>query len=451
MIFGYSKTCSILFNFVQRHQLSGNKRFMETNLSPQIQRLLQSIEGQLDWGAQENWTNKDFEELSQHIFDKTGKQISVTTLKRLWGRAKLVANPSISTLDILAEFAGFHSWRGFNSQTKGNQKPSSPSVSKAAGYLMLLVGGIALVTILGFMLSRMPEDHPQEGSQQPLDETALAQVAFDFEKVSTGYPNTVIFKYDVGDIPYDSLEIQQSWDKSKRIKVNQPKGLATTTYYTSGYFNTKLVLNDQIIKQKDLYIPTDGWQARIYGNLPRLIYVDDEDILHKNHTLGFTNSVLDELNQYNPSFVSLERLDPQPRINSGTLELETEFRMHKATDKSICQAIGLVITGSKEVYRFQMSIPGCVGDLNFFLKMERVSGQNTDLSAFGIDPFQWTNFKLKNEENKLLVSINDQQIFEHQLSGDIGMVGGVQFTFEGIGEIRKLMLTDEDQELNLLD
>ena len=51
--------------------------------------------------------------------------------------------------------------------------------------------------------------------KQPVPNTLpthlLDQVSFSFHKVATGYPNTVIFRYDVGDIPYDSLTIQQSW------------------------------------------------------------------------------------------------------------------------------------------------------------------------------------------------------------------------------------------------
>ena len=65
-------------------------------------------------------------------------------------------------------------------------------------------------------------------------------IRFSFEKVTTGYPNTVIFRYDVGNTPYDSLTLQQSWDTSKRIVLTEPQGLVTTTYYYPGYFLTKL-------------------------------------------------------------------------------------------------------------------------------------------------------------------------------------------------------------------
>ncbi|WPQ63248.1 hypothetical protein SIO70_00025 [Chitinophaga sancti] len=46
------------------------------------------IETRLNWGKSSEWTNYDFEKLSVAIQDKTGVTLSVTTLKRLWGKLK---------------------------------------------------------------------------------------------------------------------------------------------------------------------------------------------------------------------------------------------------------------------------------------------------------------------------------------------------------------------------
>ena len=47
------------------------------------------IEQRLDWGHAESWTSQDFEELSMLIQEKTGRVISSTTLKRIWGACRL--------------------------------------------------------------------------------------------------------------------------------------------------------------------------------------------------------------------------------------------------------------------------------------------------------------------------------------------------------------------------
>ena len=85
-----------------------------------IQRLVQQIEQQLGWGSGQEWSNKDFEVLSEQIFERTKKRLSVTTLKRIWGRAELVANPSLGTLDILSQFVGRKNWREYT-QTQNHK------------------------------------------------------------------------------------------------------------------------------------------------------------------------------------------------------------------------------------------------------------------------------------------------------------------------------------------
>ncbi|OMP81048.1 hypothetical protein BW716_00215 [[Flexibacter] sp. ATCC 35208] len=65
------------------------------------------IETRLNWGKSSEWTNYDFEKLSVAIQDKTGVTLSVTTLKRLWGKLKYENIPAVTTLNTLAKFAGF--------------------------------------------------------------------------------------------------------------------------------------------------------------------------------------------------------------------------------------------------------------------------------------------------------------------------------------------------------
>ena len=120
----------MLFNRVQGAHKRVNGRKQKVTLmnikkkdsSEHLRQLVQQIEAQLGWGEGSTWTNKDFQELSERIFAHTRQQLSVTTLKRVWGRAERVANPSGATLDILAEFAGYGSWRAFRQQ----QSPTLP-------------------------------------------------------------------------------------------------------------------------------------------------------------------------------------------------------------------------------------------------------------------------------------------------------------------------------------
>ena len=71
-------------------------------------------------------TPKDFEFLSECIFEKFHERISPTTLKRLWGYLSETTTPRKSTLDILSMFVGYDNWKNFcRAYTESTEKSES--------------------------------------------------------------------------------------------------------------------------------------------------------------------------------------------------------------------------------------------------------------------------------------------------------------------------------------
>lgn len=421
---------------------------MDTPTFRALLQLRRQIEDRLEWGSAANWSNKDFQTLSKMILDQTDKRISVTTLKRIWGRAQLVANPSVATLDILAEFAGYADWRVFRKQL--SEKPETVLIQSRRKRLppKLLFAGLCLL-ILAFGLIGYWSFY-QKGSRSGLPVLKdLEQIQFDFYKVATGYPNTVIFRYDLGDLDYDSVAIQQSWDESKQIRLSEPKGLAASTYYSPGYYLVKLLIDGRIVKEKQLYIPSEQWQGQIWGTLPGINYLDQKQI-NTGNGLEVTDEVLKKMEAHSYRQLYLARLEANPTINSSHFTLETKFRLAQAASNSICGNIRLTITGTREVFGFHFSLLGCVGDLFFYLNKEMISGRKQDLSAFGLAPGEWVNCRISVQDKQLKVYRQDQLIFEHILTEDIGRIGGVQWQFEGLPEIKQLELNTGKKKLDLL-
>lgn len=107
-------------------------------------------------------TPKDFEYLSECIFEKFHEKISPTTLKRLWGYLPESTTPRKSTLDILSMFVGYDNWkdfckknpieeekrkeeRGENREEKTQKKRLSPAILYTI-IALLLIGIISGVT-----------------------------------------------------------------------------------------------------------------------------------------------------------------------------------------------------------------------------------------------------------------------------------------------------------------
>src|ERR1700760_4808105 len=97
----------------------------------ELKHLLNIIEQQLDWGDPSAWQTKDFEILNELIFEKTKISLSASTLRRIWGRVEYNHLPSGTTLDTLARFAGFESWRVFSRQ-KPEVEIAQPIIEKPA-------------------------------------------------------------------------------------------------------------------------------------------------------------------------------------------------------------------------------------------------------------------------------------------------------------------------------
>lgn len=83
-----------------------------------LAKLRESVEGVVERKMK---TPKDFEFLSECIFEKFHERISPTTLKRLWGYLSETTTPRKSTLDILSMFVGYDNWKEFTEFTEGTE------------------------------------------------------------------------------------------------------------------------------------------------------------------------------------------------------------------------------------------------------------------------------------------------------------------------------------------
>src|SRR5438876_5308009 len=87
--------------------MSSEKEFIEA-----CKRL---IKQKIKFPENNSWKQRDFEYLSDLIFEKTGSRISISTLKRIW-KDENNRLPQVYTLNVLAGFAGFESWSVFKQQ-----------------------------------------------------------------------------------------------------------------------------------------------------------------------------------------------------------------------------------------------------------------------------------------------------------------------------------------------
>ncbi|MEZ4772372.1 MAG: hypothetical protein R3D00_04250 [Bacteroidia bacterium] len=408
-------------------------------------RLLKSqVESFLGWGSSPTWTSRDFTELSERILETTGVNLSATTLKRIWGRVNYQSAPSTQTLDTLAAYIGHDNWRVFrNSFPPTDHLPApEPEYSFRRPVFAILkpfvwFGGMGIFLLAALLLwlnvSSTPKRLPDP----------VKSPGFFSSPVAKGIPNTVIFHYDLSCFTADSFSIQQSWDDRRRERIDPGNFTHTSVYYTPGYFRAKILANDQVLAEHDVYVPSDGWMAFI-DRFPQPQYLA---VSEHEHSFSVDKQQLAEAeNRYPDEIPSLCYIlvEDFGEVFSDDFELETNMKMEKPFRNAVCGRMSMVVMCSEGRIVIPFSVPGCVGELKIRCGETEIDGKSHDLSALGIPVEEWNLIGLKVKDRQAEIWVNGQPVYHFPAQNFPGKIIGLRYRFEGEGTIRGVKLTGRE-------
>ncbi|MGR3812416.1 hypothetical protein [Jiulongibacter sp. NS-SX5] len=406
-----------------------------------------AMEAKLGWGKSSGWGNYDFEKLSEVIFQETEVSLSVSTLKRFFGKVKYEHKPSMTTLNALSEYVGYADWRAFEAEQNEPspiQKEEVVSVSdskakKVGVFPFVLLAGL-LVMILGvFLMFRSKPNYTPE------------DFSFSSKTIqSSGLPNSVVFDYDASKADEnDSVFISQSWDVRRKVQVSKKGESHSSIYYYPGYFIAKLLIGNTIIKEHEVQILSDGWLAANavpFGEPPH--YFNEEEILSNDEIL-----VSEEI--LSTAGISLEGHIPEIRIFnqkdisailSDDFEFETEVKSLFKEGEAVCQPIQIYLIAKDDVMIIPLSQPGCIGDLYYSAFGYGVHSEAADLSNFGVNTSEWVKVKVKSEEGEINVYVNEGLAYTSFIKNTPTEIVGVQYRFLGPASVRNTMLKNDEKE-----
>ncbi|MDN5203738.1 hypothetical protein QQ008_20275 [Fulvivirgaceae bacterium BMA10] len=413
-----------------------------------LQHCRKLIEEKLGWGNSEDWSSQDFATLSEKILSETGTNLSDTTLKRIWGRVKYDNIPQTHTLNTLAIFLGYETWRDFklaHNQLRGDLDTKTIPEERRSKWpkRKILVPILFVVVVIGTISLFVFQ---KENIKIPKDQKGKA--SFSSDPVTLGIPNTVVFHYDISELPVQNAFIQQYWDPKKRFRIFKERKEAASIYYYPGYFRAKLIVNSQLIREHDLYIKSDGWMATIQrDSIPR--YILPNELIGTGH-LGVTEEVLEEINndpREDPYWLSYHYVDDFNGLQSANFTLETAIKNTYRNGKSICQLSEIVILCTDGVIIIPMTIPGCVGNTRIMVHDVYMKGEDYDLSALGVDFSDWQHLKCQVKEKQVKLFINNNLAFTIDYQDDAGEVVGMRYKFKGSGMVDYARLYNEKDEL----
>lgn len=427
-----------------------------------IQQCLKLIESQLAWGDSADWSHYDFEKLSEAIQRQTNVRLSVTTLKRQWGRLSYTSIPTLATLNTLAQYAGYADWRSFKLRRppagqrnalleaepdKRNRIGSALTQPIAASAQALgrrerswfklawsprVWYGIAflLVLTLGVWMAHNPI--------QPLYELNPADFSFTADKVVTkGVPNSVVFHYDARAGRTDSVYIVQTWDSRRKTRVSKDYRAHSALYYYPGFFRTKLLVDGQVVKMHDLCINTDGWLGLVEQK-PIPLYFKKSDYWRSNRVeIDASTLKAYRLSLY-PQAPAIRFFNQQPMdgFMSDNFVFETWLKTNFRSGAGACQYVEVLIQCQDDIIILPLAAKPCVGGLHLVFCGDDISSKVADLSGFGCDLTHWTRLRVETVNKRATIYVNDSQAYQLVFPNRPTGLVGLQYRFTGVGAVK---------------
>lgn len=411
---------------------------------------LQLIEEKLGWGSSVGWSNQDFEKLSTLIQEQTSVLLSVSTLKRVWGKVKYNNSPTHSTMDALAGFLGYENWRSFAiTQAELQRKKEIPlgrpqaSPFRYKSHIIRYTTIVLLIFAAGAFIYKKNREESLSSIVRPIK---AADFTFSSKPVTRSIPNSVVFTYDASMAPTDSIFIQQNWDPKRREVVTKQGTTHTSIYYEPGHYNAKLVVGHQTIKEHALLIPTDNWLGLIRRS-PYPTYIQNEDFIHSKQL----DISAEKLKKYKVDpfteptdlrYYNVGNFKPVP-INNFEFSAQVKSNVLKGADPCRHSNIGL-FTENMPI-SFPLSIRGCISDLTLSSVDGFFSGKEHDLSKFGADLSKWVDIKCKGTAKSIQYYVNGELAYEAPLITDTLHIVGMVYGFSGGGSVRHIRLRNDNE------
>ena len=407
------------------------------------------FESNTGWGNSTEWTNQDFIILSEKIQERTGVALSHVTLKRVWGKVKYDSLPNTHTLDTLVQFLGYSNWRDFKSQN-GNGKVVNGLVHEIGavdqvqqvlpGRTNIRISNKNILLIITVMLLTCLVFYLNKGKTK----VSINDYTFSSKKViSEGVPNSVIFNFDASKAPYDSVIIQQSWDKALAVKVPKNQRQHTSIYYYPDYYKAKLIVGGKTVSMHRLLIKSNGWMPMVIQK-PVPVYFNLAEALSNGKLSLSADQIRSKNIKMQPEPPSVLYTDVQDfgEIYSNDFVFETSIRNDYSEGAGACQNTTIYILCEGTAVGISLCAKGCISDLNLLFTNFLASGKQEDLSAFGVDFRSFVKVKVISNNGKAIIYLDGKPVYT--VTHDIlrSKIVGFDFIFQGAGSVDYVRLSN---------
>ena len=200
-------------------------------------------------------------------------------------------------------------------------------------------------------------------------------------------------------------------------------------------------MDNEIIREHDLFIKSEGWLATIdYEPIPKYIASN----LIKNGRLRLPESVVKEVaSNEQPIVTAFHNVDEfSVPVSGDNFILRTGIRNTFNEKWAVCQRIAIYVLGTKSAIIIPFAIPGCVSEIGVMLSDVYLGGKEHDLSGLGTELSEFRDIRLEVRNKQITVYADDTVLFTRAYNTSIGNIVGFRYRFLGAGEVSYLKVTD---------
>ncbi|HYW95249.1 MAG TPA: hypothetical protein VE870_06665 [Bacteroidales bacterium] len=409
---------------------------------------IEKIVQKTGWGPLDTWTNYNYSMLNEEIRKVTGKRISESTLKRMFGKKKAPSdfyNPHAYTRNILAEYLGYSNWEEFKRENRLNLKAddaNGEANQEGDGHgkrrAWLIAASVTFVFFVGFLFLRdviMPKNQ-----RNPLK-------SFLCENPVGKLPYTALFNYDL--IPVkDSVIVD--FGNSEEYFLSPDRKLITEFYRAGDYAHVTVKMHNKLLAHTFVHILTDGWQGGVSPNDTSTAFVpfNDQGIIREKGRLYVTPEELGGLGyKRNGDYYVEYRYFDEFKTNIDQVSLETIAKNNPEEGGKLCYDIEIIMKGENHDFVLRFLEPGCFRYVRFYVGEKKFYGRFDDLSEFARDVSDWRDIRIDISGMVAKIYFQGELIHTESYTEPMGNLKGIIYRFYGNGSVDYVNLKSGGQNV----
>ena len=408
--------------------------------STHIKRCKKLIQKKLDWGESKNWTNHNYDLLSEDILSCTGIKISARTLRRIFSTTNNY-NPQIATKDALALYLDYRNWEEFvrSEKKNGAEVYDNPELTYRSNRRIIynpFFWTIIVVVLLissGFIVFFYPAIEL---------ELNKSRVVFQSNNMIGHAPHEATFYYDVSKIKSTNIFIDNNYyAEGSIIPVKKNMHFYSNTFGLPDYYAVKIIANAERISCVGIHVITKDWETIINDRYLPEVNCRYDGSLHIPAKVARSYSDSDF---YSTEFRNIRDFG----VNGDDMIFEARFRNSENFGGLSCNSSKFEIINTHGRLSFNFIHPGCdENKLKASFGDVLLKGEFNNLNTFFQDVSYWRVLKIKTKNKKVGVYLDNVQIYSVKYNDPLDEVKGISLKFSGSGAVDYIKLYDENENL----